>query len=117
MSCVVSFGLGGADQGTLTTVLTMVTPATSESARPLSVVTCALPAVENVTPDWEMMVPTMVPPPAPLMVAALPTCQYTFCGFAPLVRMTLAGFAGAPTVSEVPIWKIQTELGSPPPSR
>jgi hypothetical protein len=31
-----------------------------------------------VTPMDAMIVPTMVPPPAGLMVAALPTCQNTF---------------------------------------
>ncbi len=38
----------------------------------------ALPAVESVTPAEAMMVPTIVPPPAALIVAAVPTYQYTF---------------------------------------
>ena len=57
------------------TVLTSVTEAPSEIARPFSVTRLTLPTVENDAPAWEMMVPTMVPPPAALMVAALPTCQ------------------------------------------
>jgi len=46
-------------------------------ARTLEVWTpsATLPAVENTAPAWVMMVPTMVPPPAALIVAALPTCQ------------------------------------------
>ena len=61
--------------GTLITVFTMVTEAVSAMALPLSVVIAALPAVENETAAEAIMVPTMVPPPAALMVAALPTCQ------------------------------------------
>ena len=60
------------------TVFTMVTDAARPIALPFSVVIAALPAVENVTPAGAIMVPTMVPPPAPLIVAALPTCQKTF---------------------------------------
>jgi hypothetical protein len=86
--------------GTLITVFTMVTDATSDNALPFSVVIAAFPAVENVTPAEAMMVPTMVPPPAPLIVAALPTCQKTFLACAPLIRMTLRGAPAAPTVSE-----------------
>ena len=87
------------------TVFTIVTDAPNESARPFSVTIATLPAVENDTPDWEMMVPTMVPPPPALMVAALPTCQKTFLACAPLARMTLCGNAapGPPTVSVVAI--------------
>ena len=59
-------------------VFTMVTDALCPSARPFSVQIAALPGVENVTPMDAMIVPTMVPPPAGLMVAALPTCQNTF---------------------------------------
>src|SRR5438477_1963103 len=84
--------------GTLMTVLTIVTEAFSASARPLSVVQHGLPAVENVVAADEMMVPTIVPPPAPLMVAALPTCQKTFFGWAPPARITLRGAPAAPTV-------------------
>jgi hypothetical protein len=53
----------------------MVTEALSPNARPLRVVMVALPAVEKVTPAEAMMVPTIVPPPAALMVAELPTCR------------------------------------------
>ena len=73
------------------TVLTTVTDAFRPSALPFSVVIVALPAVENVTPEEAIMVPTMVPPPAALIVAALPTCQKTFLAWAPLIRMTLRG--------------------------
>ena len=48
----------------------MVIAALRLSALPLSVVTDSLPAVEKVRPALAMMVPAMVPPPAPLMVAA-----------------------------------------------
>src|SRR5215218_7278616 len=94
---------GGADQGTLITVLTIVTEAPSDSTRPLMVTRAALPGVEIAAPDCEMMVPTIVPPPAALMVAALPTCQNTFLACAPLARITLEGKAapGPPTVSVV----------------
>ena len=53
------------------TVFTMVTDAFNPIALPFSVVVARLPAVEIVTPALAMMVPTIVPPPAPLMVAAL----------------------------------------------
>jgi len=62
-------------RGTLITVLTMVTDAWSATALPFSVVTGGVPAVENETAAEAIMVPTMVPPPEGLIVAALPTCQ------------------------------------------
>jgi len=95
----------------------MVTEALSPIALPLSVVIAALLAVENVTPAGAMMVPTMVPPPAPLMVAALPTCQNMFLGCAPLIRTTLRGNPGAPTISVEAIWKTQMAFASPWASR
>ena len=57
------------------TVFTMVTEGPRDNTLPLSVTIVRLPAVENTAPVWEMRVPTIVPPPAALMVAALPTCQ------------------------------------------
>src|SRR4029077_10843633 len=99
--------------GTLITVFTMVTDALSANALPLSVVMAILPAVENVTPEEAMMVPTMVPPPAPLIVAMLPTCQNTFLACAPLTRMPLRGAPGAPTVSELAIWNTQRAFTPP----
>ena len=99
------------------TVFTMVTEALRPSARPLSVTNAALPAVENDTPAEAMMVPTMVPPPAALMVAELPTCQKTFLACAPLIRMTLRGAPGAPTVSVLAVWKTQIAFASPWPSK
>jgi hypothetical protein len=99
------------------TVFTSVTDAFRPNARPFSVVIVALPAVENVAPAEAIMVPTIVPPPAPLMVAALPTSQKTFLAWAPLIRMTLRGAAGAPTVSVDAIWKTQTAFASPLASR
>ena len=95
------------------TVFTMVTEALSANARPLSVVIAAFPAVENVTPADAMMVPTMVPPPAALIVAALPTYQNTFLASAPLIRMTLRGAPAAPTVSELAAWNTQRAFASP----
>src|ERR1019366_9823782 len=94
--------------GTLITVLTMVTDETSDNALPLRVVTGGVPAVENVAPAEAMMVPTMVPPPDGLIVAALPTCQKTFLACAPLIRMTLRGAPAAPTVSVEAIWNTNT---------
>src|ERR1700733_12768087 len=91
----------------------MVTDALSASARPLSVVTAELPAVENVTPADAMMVPTIVPPPAALIVAAVPTYQYTFLACAPLIRMMLRGSAGPPAVSERPNCHPQIALPAP----
>ena len=61
--------------GTLMIVFTIVIDAPVDNTRPCSVTGTTLPAVENVVPAGEMMVPTMVPPPPALMVAALPTCQ------------------------------------------
>src|SRR3954469_1689352 len=115
MSCVVFLGWGAADQGTLITVLTMVTEALSDRTRPLMVVRLDAPAVEIAAPDWLMMVPTIVPPPPALMTAALPTCQNTFLACAPFARITLDGKAapGPPTVSVVAIWKIQAAFASP----
>ena len=95
------------------TVFTKVTDAFNPNALPFIVVIAALPAVETTTPALAMMVPTMVPPPAALIVAALPTCQKTFAAWAPLIRITLRGAPAAPTVSELAIWKTQTALALP----
>ena len=97
------------------TVFTMVTEATNEIALPFNTVSVALPAVEKVTPDDAMMLPTMVPPPAPLITAALPTYQYTFLGCPPLIMVTVRAPAGpaAPTVSPAAVWNIQVAFGSP----
>ena len=54
------------------TVFTIVTDALSPIALPLSVVTAALPAVEKVIPAGAMIVPAMVPPPAPLKFLTRP---------------------------------------------
>jgi hypothetical protein len=62
-------------KGTLITVFTMVNDALSATALPFSVVIGGVPAVENEIAAEAIMVPTMVPPPAPLIVAELPTCQ------------------------------------------
>jgi len=94
-------------------VFTRVTDALRPKALPSSVVIVALPAVENVTPAGAMIVPAIVPPPAPLSVAALPTCQNTFLACAPLIRMTLRGNPGAPTVRELAIWNTQIAFASP----
>src|SRR5271168_4325936 len=91
-------------------VLTMVTEAFSASALPFSTQSVALPGVENVTPIEAMMVPTMVPPPEGLIVAALPTCQNTFLACAPLIRSTLRGTAESPTVNELAVWNTQTAV-------
>src|SRR3954453_3189041 len=99
------------------TVLTSVTDAVNARALPFSVVIATTPAVENEVAADEMMVPTIVPPPAALMVAALPTCQKTFFGCAPPARITLRGAPAAPTVSVLAIWNTQTALALPPPSR
>ena len=57
------------------TVSTSVTEAPRDRTLPFKVTIAVLPAVENAAPAFEMIVPTMVPPPAALIVAALPTCQ------------------------------------------
>src|ERR1700732_4615511 len=95
----------------------MVTEALSPNALPLSVVIAALPTVENVTPAAAMMVPTMVPPPAALIVAALPICQNTFLACAPPIRITLRGAPGAPTVSVLAVWTTQRAFAPPLPAR
>ena len=81
-------------------VLTTVTEAFKESALPFNTVCSAFPAVEKVTPAEAMMVPVITPLPAALMVAALPTYQYTFFACAPLIMVTLRAPAGPaiPTV-------------------
>ena len=99
------------------TVFTMVTDAFRANALPFSVTIAALPAVEIVVAPEEIMVPTMVPPPATLIVAALPTRQKTFLAWAPLFRRTLRGAPGAPTVSVLAVWNTQEALGLPWPSR
>src|SRR6185436_1932741 len=106
----------GYGAGTLMTVLTRVTDAFRARALPFNVVTVALPAVEIAVDADDMIVPTIVPPPAALMSAELPTCQKTFFGCAPPARMMLRGNAGAPTVSELAIWNTQTALALPPAS-
>ena len=68
----------------------MVTDALSPIALPFSVVTATLPAVEKVIPAGAMIVPTMVPPPAPLIVAALPTCQNIFGSAGPTIVTAVA---------------------------
>jgi hypothetical protein len=73
------------------TVFTIATDAFSASARPFNVATSVFPGVENVIAIDAMMVPTIVPPPAGLVVAVLPTCQNTFLACAPLIRITLRG--------------------------
>lgn len=83
-------------------VFTMVTEAINEIALPFRTVCSTFPAVEKVTPASLRIVPTMVPPPAPLIVAALPIYQNTFFGEAPLVMMILRGPVGVPTVIEDP---------------
>src|SRR5687767_12679581 len=103
--------------GTLITVLTIVTEALSASALPFKVLQQGWPAVENVVDADEMMVPTIVPPAAGLIVALLPTCQKMFFGCAPPTRMTLRGSAGAPTIRVLAIWKTQTASGLPCASR
>src|ERR1700686_5038102 len=91
----------------------MVTDALRDRARPSRVTRATLPGVEKLTPAEAMMVPTMVPPPAALMVAELPTYQNTFLACAPLTRMMLRGAPGPPTVSELAAWNIQMALVSP----
>jgi hypothetical protein len=68
-------------------------------------------------PAEAMIVPTMVPPLAALIVAELPTCQKTFLACAPLVRITLRGVPGSPTRSALAIWNTQIALESPWPSK
>src|SRR5450759_2324792 len=96
-------------------VFTMVTEATREIALPFSTVCTAFPAVENVTPEVAMIVPDIMPPPAPLIVAALPTYQYTFLAWAPFISLTLRAPVGPaiPTVKLVGAWNIHTAFGSP----
>src|ERR1700675_2843476 len=79
--------------GTLMTVSTNVTEAPRDRTLPFKVTTVVLPTVEKAAPACEIIVPTMGPPPAALIVAALPTCQKTFFACAPLTRMTLCGNA------------------------
>src|SRR3954463_10241251 len=119
ISCVFPGDAGECDAtygaGTLMTVLTIVTDAPSDSTLPFRVARLTLPTVENDAPACEMMVPTIVPPPAALMVAELPTCQNTFLACAPPARMMLCGAAtpGPPTVSACAIWNTNTALASP----
>src|SRR6478609_11262520 len=79
--------------GTLITVFTTVTDGPSDISRPSTVVSPSAPAVETAMAACEMIVPTNVPPPPALIVAAVPTCQNTFLACAPLVRITLLGKA------------------------
>jgi len=98
-------------------VLTSVTEATRLNALPFRVVNVTTPAVEKVTPDIEIIVPSIVPPPAPLIVAALPTCQKIFSDCAPPTRIILRGCPARPTVNVDAIWNTHTAFGSPWASR
>lgn len=71
VKCLMLYGAG-----TLTMVFTMVTEAFRPNALPFRVVNPNWPAVEIVTPEEAMMVPTMVQLSS--IRAALPTCQKTF---------------------------------------
>ena len=78
-------------------MFTSVTGPARHSARPFIVVTAVTPAVDTEIGAWEIMVPTIVPPPnIPLMVAAPPTYQKTFLACAPLSRSTLQLAVGCP---------------------
>ena len=81
-------------------VFTIVTDDTNDIALPLSTVCTAFPGVEKVTPEVAIIVPTIVPPPAPLIVAELPTYQNTFLDKAPFISITLLAPVGPaiPTV-------------------
>jgi hypothetical protein len=57
------------------TVLSSVVDAVKAISLPLIVVIAAFPAVETEIPAPAMTVPLNVPPPVPLMVAALPHTQ------------------------------------------
>ena len=50
-------------------MFTIVTEEIRESALPFNTVNTTFPAVEKVTPEFAMMFPTIMPPPAPLIVA------------------------------------------------
>jgi hypothetical protein len=67
---------------TVITVLTSVTEAPRLNTLPLRTVKATLPAVEKAAPALQMIVPSISPPPAALMTAEDPTCQYTFAAFA-----------------------------------
>jgi hypothetical protein len=71
------------------TVFTIVTEETKDSALPSSVNTGEGPAVENTTPELAIIVPTIVPPPAALIIAVEPTCQKMFFGWALPARIML----------------------------
>src|SRR6185312_7348689 len=101
--------------GTLIVVFTMVTEAFKESALPFNTVCTELPAVEKVTPAEAIIVPLIMPPPAPLIVAALPTYQYTFFARPPFFILTLRAPDGpaTPTVKPLAVWNIHCAFGSP----
>ena len=63
-------------QGSVIVVFTMVTDATKLKALPIKFVWIVVPAVEKVTPELDIIVPTIELPVA--IVAALPTAQKTF---------------------------------------
>lgn len=95
-------------------VLTMVTDATKLKALPIKFVWIVVPAVENVMPELEMMVPAMALPVA--IVAALPTTQKTFFACALLINRILGANVGDPTVKLLAIWKTHVALLLPWPS-
>src|SRR5580704_5647480 len=94
--------------GTFTGLLSNVTAPVRAIALPFSVapVSREVDASDIIVPANVVVVPS---------VAELPTCQKTLCSLAPLVRMTWLLFAAV--VSVETIWKIQTAVESPPPSR
>jgi hypothetical protein len=104
--------------GTLMTVFTSVVDALGLLkpkliSLPLIVVTVVIPEVPVEIVASAMTVPLKVPPPAPLMVAALPHTQKMLLAWAPWARVIFRGFPASPTVRADPIWKTQVALGSP----
>ena len=75
--------------GTVISVLTIVIDAPNDKTLPFIVTGTTLLTVEIVEPASERILPTMVPPPAALMVAVLPTCHDTFLAKAPPAKITL----------------------------
>ena len=105
--------LGGGEVGArsqsseVMTLESRVTAALSDRARPCRVasVCMAMRASAMIVPTKSVRTP---------MVAALPICQNTLQGLAPLMKTTLLSVA---VVSVDPAWNTHTESGSLAPSR
>ena len=98
---------GGAHVGLVKTSVSKVTAPVRARARPWTVT----PVVTLIEVSARMLPANTEPVPS---VAELPTCQNTLHSWAPLISDTVLDEA---VMSVESVWKMNTELGFPSPSR